>query len=130
MRSKIKQFLIYVLQVLIFALLSAAHIFLTIKSGKYDLMSVYLVSATFFLFWLLGIIFKLKLLRFMYKFARCYPNTDVPPSADTMNARKSRYEDAARRFPGFVQGLLKFSYITLVIGIVVALSICLYTHAF
>ena len=130
MRSKIKQFLIYVLQILIFALLSAVLIYLVIKSDNYQLMALYVYPAIAFLFWLPSIIFKFKWFRLMYKLAGPDPDPDAPPSVGTTGPRKLRYEDAARRFPGFVQGLLKFSYITLVIGIVVALSVCLYTHAF
>ena len=130
MRSKIKQFLIYVLQILAFALLSAVFIHLVIKSGEYDLMILYVASATLFVYWMLGIIFKLKLFRFLYKATEKLPDPEPPSLAGIMGVDRPSYDEGIKRFPKFVRGLLCFSYIMLVIGIVVALSICLYTHAF
>ena len=118
----------YVLQILIFALLSAAHVFLTIKSGKYALFVFLAISLGFFFCWMLGIIFKLKLLRFVYKF-----NSSSPAAgslAGAFGVEWACYEDAAKRFPKFVRGLLYCAYITLVLGIVIVFSVCLYTNAF
>lgn len=130
MRSKIKQFLIYVLQILIFALLSAVLIYLVIKSDNYQLMALYVYPAIAFLFWLPGIIFKLKLCRLLYKVIEKLPDPEPPSLAGVMGASKLSYEDAAKRFPKVVRGLLYSSYITLVLGIVIVFSVCLYTHAF
>lgn len=128
MRSKIKQFLIYVLQTLIFALLSAVLIYLVIKSDNYQLMALYVCPAIAFLFWLLGIVFKERLFRIMYKLAG--PDPEPPSLMGTMGVTRISYEDGAKRFPKMVRGFLYFSYITLVLGIVIVFSVCLYTHAF
>ena len=118
------------MQTLIFALLSAVLIYLVIKSDNYQLMALYLIPVAMFIYWLFGIIFKLKLYRLLYKITAKLPDPEPPSLAGVMGVNRPSYDEGIERFPKFVRGLLYCAYITLMLGIVIVFSVCLYTHAF
>lgn len=67
MKKKIKQYIYSVLLIIMFIALSIVNIYLIIDKESYDAVLLYSLACFWFIFWICGIIFKVKFLNLIYK---------------------------------------------------------------